>query len=123
GEIGRVAFNTGIKFRHLVEGEIPCRRADVAGNARRLYGKAIAPKAHGDDAVVVGPYRAILVGVGVVGRTFRREHADAPVGPHVALHQPFYDPPGALRRDNPDQRQWPGFEATVKTFSLSPSRA
>ena len=62
------------------------------------FGEAVAAEAQRDDPVVVRPYRAVLVGIGIIGGVVGRKCPDAPAAPHVRFHQPLDHLGGAVGR-------------------------
>src|SRR6185437_13183789 len=67
-KVGWITLHTGIEFRHLMLHEIAGGAADVPGDAGGFVNETVAAETHGDDSVVVRPYRAVLVGIGIIGR-------------------------------------------------------
>src|SRR5579863_10205128 len=97
-KVGGITLHARIEFRHLVAHEVAGRAADVAGDAVRLFDESIAAKAQCDDAVVVRPYCAVLVGMRIVGGVVGRKRPYAPAPPHARFHQPLDHLRGAIGR-------------------------
>src|SRR5206468_2804919 len=97
----RYPRHTRVDLRKPIAEETAGRVEHAAADAVRLLGVAVAPEAAGDDAVVVWPDRAVLVGERIIGCILRVQRADAPAAPHVVLHQPLHHTTGPLRQRNP----------------------
>src|SRR5206468_1615477 len=69
---------------------------------------AVALATERNDAVVVRPDRAALVGGGIVSGVVRGEGADAPAAPHIRSQQPPYDPLRPVRAGDAAPQQVAG---------------
>ncbi len=84
------------------------RAADVARDVSGLGAEAISFETKRDQAVVVRPDRAVLIGIRIVGRMFAGQRAYAPARIHVGRHQPRHHARGAVRRDDAGPQQMAG---------------
>jgi hypothetical protein len=71
-EIARFARQAGIKLRHLVAREAFAGGDNVVSNATGLRRESVSAQAKRDQAVVVGPNRAVLVRQRIEGRMLGR---------------------------------------------------
>src|SRR5262245_21656632 len=88
--------------------EVTGRLADVASDHRRLLAESVAFEAHGDDAIVVRPHRAVLIREGIVSRVSLRQRADAPAAPHIRFQESPHNSLGAIRANNAAPKKMTG---------------
>src|SRR6185436_2477052 len=81
------ALYPGRELRHLVSIEETTCSADFSSQQRRLCSKAVPSETESDQAVVVRPYRAVLIRIGIKREVVGRERADPPSAAHVWCHQ------------------------------------
>ena len=89
GELAQACGYTSANIsRHLA---VLAKHGLVARDSRGLVGEAVTPKAKRDQRIIMGPDRAVLVGIGIVGGVRRGEGANTPAAPHVRRHEPGDD--------------------------------
>src|ERR1051325_10448748 len=71
GEGPSPPFDTGVEIGQPITYEVARPPGDAARNARRLGSEAVTPEAERDDAVVMRPHRASLIGERIVRRVCR----------------------------------------------------
>src|SRR5262252_10894721 len=87
----RIPGEAAKKLRDTVVGEAHACLDHTLSNPLRLSPVAVAAHTGGDDRVVVGPDRPVVIAHRVEAGGMGRERTDAPAREHVRRHEPGHD--------------------------------
>src|SRR6266702_7549090 len=103
----RFFCDASVKLREPIEREITGRFTDVSRDSGCLLRESVTPETHGNDAIIVWPDGAILIGERVECRVLFRKSSNTPTAPHIGFEESRDDASGVLPTRDPTPKKVP----------------